>query len=187
MRYPDTELLDGIAREYVVGTLHGRARSRFETVLRSNETARRLVRAWEERLLPLSLGLAPVTPQASVWRAVESRLDSEAGGRGAGDRDEGGRGTMQRFRFAIAAMIALVAVGLGWLLFTRPGEPTAVAVLAPEGQSAVLLPMPTSSPLVPETPQAARQVTRPRTRSRIDASRVEEQAVGARLGFHRSR
>jgi len=137
MRYPDTELLDGIAREYVVGTLHGRARSRFETVLRSNKTARRLVRAWEERLLPLSLGLAPVTPQASVWRAVESRLDSEAGGRGAGDRDEGGRGTMQRFRFAIAAMIALVAVGLGWLLFTRPGEPTAVAVLAPEGQSAI--------------------------------------------------
>jgi anti-sigma-K factor RskA len=131
MRYPDLELLDRIAREYVVGTLRGRARARFETVMQSNETARRCVREWEERLLPLSLELAPVAPQSSTWRAVESRLDREAGGR------DGAGGTLRRFRFAIAAMIALAGVGLGWLLVTRPGAPAAVAVLAPEGQPAI--------------------------------------------------
>ena len=131
MRYPDPELLDRIAREYVVGTLRGRARVRFETVMQSNETARRCVREWEERLLPLSLGLAPVAPQSSTWRAVESRLDRDAGGRG------GAGGTLRSFRFAIAAMIALAAVGLGWLLVTRPGAPAAIAVLAPEGQPAI--------------------------------------------------
>jgi hypothetical protein len=47
-----------------------------------------------------------------------------------GDAEGGGGGvtTLTRFRWAIAAMIALVAVGLGWLLVTRPGSPTAVAV-----------------------------------------------------------
>jgi anti-sigma-K factor RskA len=131
MRYPDPELLDRIAREYVVGTLRGRARVRFETVMRSNETARSCVRQWEERLLPLSLGLAPVAPRSSTWRGVESELDRDAPGRaGAG-------GTLRRFRFAIAAMIALVAVGLGWLLVTRPGAPAAVAVLAPDGKPAI--------------------------------------------------
>jgi anti-sigma-K factor RskA len=135
MRYADSDLLDRIAREYVVGTLRGRARARFETVLRSNETARVLVRSWEDRLLPLSLELAPVRPQASAWRAVESRLDREARGRGGAGAAVGG--TLQRFRFAIAAMIALVSLGIGWLLVTRTGEPTAVAVLAPEGQTAI--------------------------------------------------
>src|SRR5262245_34791674 len=131
MKYEDFELVDGIAREYVVGTLHGRARARFESVLRANETARRCVRGWEERLLPLSLELGPVVPSASVWRAVESRLDRDAGG------PSGAGSTLRRFRFAIAAMIALVAVGVGWLLVSRPGAPAAVAVLAPEGRPAI--------------------------------------------------
>jgi anti-sigma-K factor RskA len=74
--------------------------------------------------------LAPAAPQASVWQGLESRLDRETGGRA-------GAGVLQRFRWAIAAMIALVAVGLGWLLLTRPGAPTAIAVLAPQGQPAI--------------------------------------------------
>jgi len=134
MKYADFELLDGIAREYVVGTLRGRPRTRFETVMSSNTQAQRCVRDWEERLLPLSLELAPVVPQASVWRSVDARLDREARGREGGG---GGVTALTRFRWAIAAMIALVAVGLGWLLMTRPGTPTAVAVLAPEGQPAI--------------------------------------------------
>ena len=134
MRYADAELLDRIAREYVVGTLRGRPRTRFETVMSSNTQAQRCVRDWEERLLPLSLELAPVVPQGSVWRAVDARLDREARGRGGDGASSPG---LTRFRWAIAAMIALVAVGLGWLLVTRPGAPTAVAVLAPEGQPAI--------------------------------------------------
>src|SRR5580765_8830994 len=107
MRYADFELLDRLAREYVVGTLRGRARTRFAGVTQENETARRCVRAWEERLLPLTMDLAPVAPHGSVWQGIESRLDRETGSRQ-------GAGVLQRFRWAIAAMIALVAVGLGW-------------------------------------------------------------------------
>ena len=131
MRYDDFELLDRIAREYVVGTLRGRARSRFEVVMRSNESARRSVRAWEDRLLPLSLGLAPLAPQSTVWQAIESRLD------GVTRTRDGGDGLLRRFRWAIAATLAFAAVGLGWLVFTSPGTPTAIAVLAPEGRQPI--------------------------------------------------
>ena len=134
MRYEDFELVDRIAREYVVGTLRGHARTRFEGVMRANATARRCVQAWEDRLLPLSLELAPVVPQASVWRRVESRVGGAAAGRDDGDAR--GRG-LRPFRWAIAAMLALAAVGLGWLLITSPGSPTAVAVLAPEGKAPI--------------------------------------------------
>jgi anti-sigma-K factor RskA len=132
MRYDDFELLDRIAREYVVGTLRGRARRRFEKLLSSNETARLRVREWEDRLLPLSLDLEPVSPQASVWQGIETRLDDRAarGGARAEPRDS----LIRRFRWAFAAMLAVAAVGLGWLVLTSPGSPTAIAVLAPEGQ-----------------------------------------------------
>ena len=32
------------------------------------------MQSWEDRLLPLSLELAPVVPQESVWRKVEGRV-----------------------------------------------------------------------------------------------------------------
>jgi anti-sigma-K factor RskA len=129
MRYDDPELLDGIAREYVVGTLRGRARARFEAVLRSNEAARRSVRAWEDRLLPLSLELAPVAPQSAVWREIDARV--AGGGRRREDLVP-----RRRFGWAMAAVIALAAIGVSWLL-TRTNEPAGVAVLAPEGQPAI--------------------------------------------------
>jgi anti-sigma-K factor RskA len=133
MRYDEVELLDRIAREYVVGTLRGRARRRFETLLRSNATAQTRVRAWEDRLLPLSLGLEPVTPQASVWQGVESRLD---GGTTLGGDERAAPPPRRRFGWAVAAMLAIAAIGLSWLTL-RTGPPEAVAVLAPEGQSAI--------------------------------------------------
>ena len=136
MRYEDYELVDRIAREYVVGTLRGRARARFEAVMRTNATARSCVQAWEDRLLPLSLELAPVVAQASVWRKVEGLVGGGAGGARQDGGGAVGRG-LRPFRWAIAAMLALAAVGLGWLLITSPGSPTSIAVLAPEGKPAI--------------------------------------------------
>ena len=43
MRYTDERLLDALAREYVLGTLHGRARDRFQRVLSESLVARRAV------------------------------------------------------------------------------------------------------------------------------------------------
>jgi anti-sigma-K factor RskA len=68
------ELMDRLAAEYVLGTLRGRARRRFEHWLLSPQVGV-LVTAWEDRLAGLEPRLRPVKPSANVWRGIESRLE----------------------------------------------------------------------------------------------------------------
>jgi anti-sigma-K factor RskA len=85
MKYRDKpELQDRLAAEYVLGTLRGRARSRFQAWLRDDARLRRAVTDWEARLAPLAAGVPEVAPPRRVWRAIESRLATGAGQRTAG-------------------------------------------------------------------------------------------------------
>lgn len=131
MKYADPELLDQLGREYVLGTLRGPARRRFEVLCRTDAAAREVVRKWEDRLLGLSVALPPVEPSASVWPVVQGKLGFETTVRPAPRR------VTTRWQFAIAAMLALLAAGLGWILATRTGPPVAIATLAPEGGAAI--------------------------------------------------
>lgn len=74
MKYEDPNLLDRLAREYVLGTLSGPARRRFEGIASGSFPARLAVAEWEQRLSPLALAQTPVTPPPQVWSAVERRL-----------------------------------------------------------------------------------------------------------------
>ena len=67
-----------LAAEYVLGTLRGRARQRFERVARTNRALADAVREWEERLLPLAEALPPVVPPAHIWQAVQTRIGPAA-------------------------------------------------------------------------------------------------------------
>lgn len=68
------ELLDLLAREYALGTLHGGARRRFERVLLGSPAARMALSTWQERLGPLAASLAPLEPREQVWQGLEQRL-----------------------------------------------------------------------------------------------------------------
>ncbi|MBQ0928846.1 anti-sigma factor [Ideonella alba] len=74
MDYSRPRLADRLACEYVLGTLRGAARRRFDALLPAHPTLRRAVAAWQETLLPLAGSIAPVTPSARVWQAIEARL-----------------------------------------------------------------------------------------------------------------
>jgi anti-sigma-K factor RskA len=74
MRYDSPQLLDALAREYVVGTLHGSARARFARVLASSLPARRAVLDWERRLAPLASAVPRVEPPAHVWAQIETAI-----------------------------------------------------------------------------------------------------------------
>ena len=63
-----------LAGEYVLGTLRGRARQRFERLARTNRALMDAVREWEERLLPLAEALPPIMPPARVWTAIQARV-----------------------------------------------------------------------------------------------------------------
>jgi anti-sigma-K factor RskA len=73
MKSPSRELLDRLAAEYVLGTLRGRARRRFESWLVSPQVGS-LVVAWEDRLAGLEPPLEPVAPPPAVWRGIEDKL-----------------------------------------------------------------------------------------------------------------
>jgi anti-sigma-K factor RskA len=79
MDYSRRDLADRLAAEYVLGTLRGRARSRFETLLVAHPALREAVAQWEQRLSPLASKVQPVEPSPQVWRQVEARLFGQTG------------------------------------------------------------------------------------------------------------
>ncbi|MBN8489672.1 MAG: hypothetical protein J0M20_18315, partial [Burkholderiales bacterium] len=74
MDYSRPRLADRLACEYVLGTLRGAARRRFDVLLPAHPALRRAVAAWQDTLLPLAGSIAPVTPSARVWAAIEAHL-----------------------------------------------------------------------------------------------------------------
>lgn len=110
MKSANRELVDRLAAEYVLGTLRGRARRRFERWLVSPQVGA-LVTAWEDRLAGLEPPLKGVTPPAAAWQGIENRLGLR----------KLRRTPLTRW-LAVAASIALVAlVSVFALRWTEPG------------------------------------------------------------------
>lgn len=74
MNYQQPELQQRLAAEYVLGTLQGKARLRFERLMVEQPSVRRLVLAWEQRLAPLSAHVKPQTVPPMVWQKICQRL-----------------------------------------------------------------------------------------------------------------
>src|SRR5258708_20410500 len=74
MRRLSADAAHALAAEYVLGTLRGRARNRFEALARDDRELAGVMRRWEEELTPLAERIAPIEPPARVWRAIESRI-----------------------------------------------------------------------------------------------------------------
>ena len=83
MNYNRADLIDRLASEYVLGTLHGAARRRFDKLLIQSQTARAAVHEWEQRLAPLGAVVPPVAPPLRVWTATEARIASTSTARRA--------------------------------------------------------------------------------------------------------
>jgi anti-sigma-K factor RskA len=127
MNYRDPELITLLAGEYVLGTLTGAARRRLERVAASNTAVRTEIDFWEERLLPLVLALAPVTPRPQTYARLAARL-------GLG-RPQLPRARPARWLVALAAAIALLAVGITWRLLTlEPRYAETALVTQPDGR-----------------------------------------------------
>jgi anti-sigma-K factor RskA len=68
------EACDALAAEYALGTLRGRARARFQSMMAADRTVAETVARWEAAITPLAERMAPIAPPARVWRAIESRI-----------------------------------------------------------------------------------------------------------------
>jgi anti-sigma-K factor RskA len=112
MKHDNPKLIDALAAEYVLGTLSGRARRRFERWRTKEWHVERRVQAWEERLSGLALRLPPMRPSPHVWSQIERRIGA------AGSRTQAPPPKRAPWQ-AIAAGIALIAVLAGGFMTWR--------------------------------------------------------------------
>lgn len=73
MKYADPQLIDQLASSYVLGTLGGAARRRFERLQHDRADVRLAVVLWESRLGELGKTVPPRAPSPRVWAAIEAR------------------------------------------------------------------------------------------------------------------
>ena len=131
--YKNPQLRDRLASEYVIGTLRGRARARFQALLRYDPGLRQIVAEWEARLTPLAAAAGEIEPPARLWRAVARRIS------GGGTR---GLAFWRGLAVASSAFVLILATFIG--LAPRPDPPMAmVAVMSDDkGQPALVVSWP---------------------------------------------
>jgi anti-sigma-K factor RskA len=116
------ELPDRLAAEYVLGTLTGGARRRFDALLPAHPSLRQAVAGWEKRLLPMALRAEPVQPAQRTWAAIEDKLGWAPPARASSWR--------LRFWQAFAAVATVAAVMLGTMTHApQPTEAPMIVVL----------------------------------------------------------
>ena len=74
MNYLTEERKNALASEYVLGTLHGRARIRFQQLLMQHRSLRHVLWQWEGRLNSLGNGILAVQPPAQLWENIQKQL-----------------------------------------------------------------------------------------------------------------
>ena len=78
--YSNPQLRDKLASEYVLGTMRGAARARFQSLLKYDPGLRRLVAEWEAHLTPMAAAAGEIAPPARLWQRIAARIGGRAGG-----------------------------------------------------------------------------------------------------------
>jgi anti-sigma-K factor RskA len=74
MRYDSKLLADLLSVEYILGTLKGTARSRFEQLLKQRADWSQTLSWWESHIHLLADTVPAVKPPEKVWKNIEARL-----------------------------------------------------------------------------------------------------------------
>ncbi|TMG84426.1 MAG: hypothetical protein E6H78_09855 [Betaproteobacteria bacterium] len=130
MNLRDPDRANALAAEYVLGTLRGRARERFERLARTDRVLTDAVRTWEERLLPLAEQLPPIAPPVRVWAAILARI------RGAPAARASLWSSLGLWRALASASLATVVVLAAVLLKSAPEVPQGALVVVLAGTDA---------------------------------------------------
>lgn len=131
--YKNPQLREKLASEYVIGTLRGRARARFQALMRYDPGLRQIVAEWETRLTPLAAAAGEIAPPARLWREVARRISGGA---------TRGLAFWRGLAVTSSAFVLILAAFIG--LAPRPEPPMAmVAVMNDDkGQPALVVSWP---------------------------------------------
>lgn len=147
MRYQSVALRQLLAGQYVLGTLRGPARRRFERLLREDRSLAREVAAWEKRFAGLQRAFTPQPPRPVVWNGIEMRIgEARALALPPAVPISEDRRPLQLWRMlALAASMAVGALGYAlWWALQQPPEVvervrTVVAPAAPQAAPLVAM------------------------------------------------
>ncbi|MGH8807515.1 MAG: anti-sigma factor [Noviherbaspirillum sp.] len=139
-------LREKLAAEYVLGTLKGGARRRFEKWVNEDAVIQKTVAAWQDRLYPLAELTPASQPSRQVWEAIDRQLDLDVIRSRQENRSffwSGLRNDLRFWRGLGMASTALATILIAVLL-TRLPEPATpvtsyVAMLADEKSQPVML------------------------------------------------
>jgi anti-sigma-K factor RskA len=120
MRYTSPHLLEHLASAYVLGTLTGGARRRFERLQRDRADVRVRVAQWEARLGQLAMSVPVQQPSPQLWKAIASRTQPAASPVAADASSRAWLGWLKPAGFGFGGLAAGV-LGAGLLLVTAPG------------------------------------------------------------------
>jgi anti-sigma-K factor RskA len=76
LRYQDPKLQDLLAANYVIGTLRGQARKRFEKLMQQDSNIAQRVRQWESKLQTVHAVTPSVAPQRNTWQKITQAINN---------------------------------------------------------------------------------------------------------------
>jgi anti-sigma-K factor RskA len=123
MKLERPDLVDRLAAEYVLGTLRGTARRRFERAAGGSDGIASVVRRWEDRFVGLAPPASAMHPSRRVWAGIVRQIE-------ALDRKDVRTSAGRAWQFALAAGLLGVVVALGWYRFVYEARPEAAAIFA---------------------------------------------------------
>ena len=131
----DGEEVEGLAAEYVIGTLDANERRAAEARIAADPAFAAAVASWAARLQPLADGEESVAPHADTFDRILARLSPSGMAPGRGDNVVMLRRQVRRWRMAslVTGAVAAVLVGVVALNLARPAQTEFVAMLTPDG------------------------------------------------------
>lgn len=114
MRYDNPELVEILSAEYVLGTLKGAARRRFEQLVAQKPSWLLSIQWWEKHLHVLADTLPAQQPHARVWANIQSQLFNKAA-----SSQPAASAWSGLFKFLSTAIVASVAT---FLILQSPKE-----------------------------------------------------------------
>ena len=122
----EEEDIDGLAAEYVVGSLDPAERAQVDSRRKTDAPLAAAVEAWERRLGPLNEQVAGIEPPAHVYDNIVARISGlQAQPAASAEVIPFRRGPGRRLRFAsgASALAACLALAVVWYGHSPPGHP----------------------------------------------------------------
>lgn len=118
-RYKNPDIFEPLAMAYALGTLHGKARLRFEQLMAQHLYLRATAQAYQQKLHGLTELLPPQAVPTRVWQGLEQQLNLKSAQPSFWSR------LQNQLHWALPSLAAIIAAVLTAFFLHQPPKPQA--------------------------------------------------------------